>query len=324
MKNYIKYYNESYNTVLDTVIGSPEEEDAYELTKEFVTDRLSDLQQMDENDFNFQFTSFIVTNAGIGDVKVLPQFKYLKNIELKTNMVGDMAPLQELKYLVSINLSENRIASIDGLAFEKLETLVLEGNQICYLNNFAAPKLKVLDLSKNKIFFIATDSLKKCPLLEELNLSTNAIRTVKENALSGLVHLKTLKIDSNSIETLDNIICDDMKEVSDVDISGTQVNDLSALAKLPKLEVLDVHGLQQISAVDAFIPLQNLEHLLYLYIYETTFAGYETSRIEVIHYLQHLEEIDEKPVTFAEKEESASYFEDSGEKQDQEVVEEED
>ena len=317
-QGYSDFYQNAYNIILGTTGPAQEEEDAYELTKDFVAERLSNLQPVGDDGISFQFTSFIVTNAQIADVRCLPDFLSLQDIELKTNYISDISPLTHLPKLTTLDLTENRVFSLDGLVFDQLEKLILGHNQISYLNHFTAPKLKTLDLSNNKIFFIEPNALLDCPLIEDLNLSTNAIRTLKEDSLKGLKNLHTYKVDSNNFEDLATVLTDEMTEVVDIDISMNPIYDLSPLTKLPKLQVLDIHG-TSIETMKAFAPLQNMDTILYLYIYDTVFSESETARIEAVHYLKMLEEIDETAVTFEERQEAKNVQEPIEEEEEEEA-----
>lgn len=190
-----------------------ENEDRLKLTEEFVTNRLSDLQNISK--FNFTFTSFLVKEAEIGDISVLKNFTALTNISLKSNLVNDLSSLCELPNLVNLDLSENKVSAIKGINFPSLETFNLNQNTILVIDSISAPKLKSFDLSQNRILFISPNSF-DCPKLETLILSQNALKSLRESTFSGLLSLKALKISSNQLKSIRSIASNDLSNLVDL------------------------------------------------------------------------------------------------------------
>lgn len=302
------FFKKAYEIVYNQLYPAGEEEDEFEMTKSFIQDRLSDLRggETEEDEFNFQFTSLVVTNAGITGVSAIESFVYLQNVELRTNAIGDLTPFTKLPKLKFLDLSENKITTIAGFNFPNLEKFILSHNQISFVDKFEAPKLEEFDLSNNRIFFLTEGAFSQLTSLIRLYLSANGLKNFKEGSMFGLTKLKQLRLDQNALTNLDNVIVDDMTMLDDIDLGENQITDFSRLAILKNLEVLDVHS-NPIDTIEPLSRLGGLENLKYLYIYETPFSETPNCRADIIKTLPHVEEVDETPVSqdeYDEEEES--------------------
>lgn len=313
-KTYIPFFSKVVSTVRhelgldDGEVEEYDDEEQFVPNDEFIKERLSDLQNCDEDGYNFNFVSFVVTNADIVRIPDISKYTALRNIELKTNYIRSLDTFTKLPNLVTLDLTENKVTSISHIKFPTLEYLNLSLNAILFVDFIIAPKLKKLDLSQNKIFFISPRSFVDTPELEELNLSTNALKSIEEHSFTGLKKLKILKLDNNQLEKLDNAFDDGLESLIELDISGNAINNLSPLIKLENLEVLDIHG-TEISEIEQLAVLEPIQTIKRLHIYESPIADNEVVRLELIHYFGDIKEIDDNEVTFNEKQESIQLFE---------------
>lgn len=306
-ETFITFFIECLNIVRQEfgVDGEEEEDDeeSFALTDEFIADRLSDLQPVDEAHLTFNFASFLINSAEIVKLDAIQNFPSLINVSLKTNLIRDLTPLTKLPKLRTLDLTENKVSNIGGLVFPALEKLILASNELVCLDGLVAPKLRILDVSSNKIFFIGPYALARSPALETLNITQNNIRQFREQCFAGLAKLKTLKLAENGFSTLSGALPKEMTELKELDMSDTQVISLTGLEGLTSLEVLDLRrtGIEQ---VEEFAEIRGISPLKRVFIEEAPVAELEQVKLELIHMFPTLEELDEDPVTFADKQDA--------------------
>jgi hypothetical protein len=310
-ETFINFFVECLAIVKREFTGADEDEveEPFSLTEEFIADRLSDLQPVEGAEFTFTFTCFLVQSAEITNVEALASFDALLTVSLKSNLISDLSAFAKLGRLKRLDLTENRVHSFGGLRFPSLETLILAKNQIVALDQFDAPKLQKMDLSGNRVFFIGPFTFLKTPSLETLILSTNNLRVLREQCFVGLSNLKSLKLSENQLPAVFLGISKDLTSLADLDLGDNPLQSLSGLDRLTALEVLDVHKTAVEQPMD-FSPLIDHCPLKYLYIYETPLADMENVKLELIHILPLLEEIDEQAVTFSDRQDSDQLFAD--------------
>lgn len=315
-ETFVSFFGQCLNTLKTEFMFIDEEEDfeAIELTNDFIQERLSDLQQVEDSDFCFTFTSFCVQAAEIRNIEPILEYNQLTNIQLRNNLINDITPLCKMPRLKKLDLVENRIKSIKNLEFPVLETLNLSKNQLVFVENFTMPKLQDLNLSENKIFYVSPFAFSNCESLKSLNLSTNSIRELKENAFSGLTALKTLKLGTNSLTSLSYSFDKDLSEVTHLDISENPLETIQGLNLLHSLEVLDLHK-TNLESASSLSPLFNLCSMKCLSLAESPIADLEDYRLEVIHYAPIVEEIDEQPVSVNERQDSYNLFQQRAEEE---------
>jgi hypothetical protein len=289
-----------------------EELEKFPLTADFIADRLSDLQPVEGAEFTFNFTSFFVRGAEITSVEAIVSFDALLMIQLKQNLIADLSPFAQLPRLKHLDLTENKVRTIPALRFPSLEALILAKNQLSAIEGLNCPSLKTFSAAGNHIFFIAPYAFRQCPNLEVLNLATNGIRNFGELCFEGLKRLKVLKLQENPFQSIAPAMSRDFEALTDLDISDTQISKLYGLDRAPNIEVLDVHKTALEQPLD-FSGLTPEPKIKYLYIFETPLAEYENVKLELIHIMPLLEEIDEQAVTIDDRQESFQLFEEKAE-----------
>jgi hypothetical protein len=313
-ETFIKFFVECVGIIGREFRGSEEDEEPekFPLTNDFVADRLSDLQPVEGAEFTFNFTSFVVTDAEITSAEAIIGFDALLTILLKRNFITDLSPFAQLPRLKHLDLTENKVRIIPPITFPSLETLILEKNQLSTIDCVNCPALRTFKGAGNHIFFIAPNAFRRCPNLETLNLAGNGIRNFRELCFEGLKRLKVLKLQENPFQSITPAMTRDFAALTDLDISETQVSKLFGLDRAPNIEVLDVHKTALEQPLD-FSGLAPQPKVKYLYIFETPLAEYENVKLELIHIMPMLEEIDEQQVTFGDRQESAQLFEERAE-----------
>ena len=95
-------------------------------------------------------------------------FKYLKEIDLSSNLISDISPIKKLRNLKKIDLSNNMIVNINSLKEiseknNELESLNLSGNLIDnadILKKNIFPKMQEIKLDKNNLMQKDIDEIK--------------------------------------------------------------------------------------------------------------------------------------------------------------------
>ena len=303
-ETFITFFLECSNMVREQFYpdGEEEEEDEFSPDEEFIRERLSDLQPVDDSHLSFNFASFLVQAADIVRVDAVANFTSLVNISLKSNLIRDLKPLTKLPVLKNLDLTENRVATLADLEFPALERLVVANNRVVCIDGLSAPKLRTLNLSGNRIFFIGPCALANAPNLEELNLSQNNLKTFREMCFSGLTKLRKLSLADNGITCCIKAFTDHQAQLQELDLSDTPLNSMSSLEYLTSLTVLDLRR-TEIEMPDEFLMI-NACPIKKLYVEGARVSEIEDARLEILIYFPQLEEIDEEPVTFEERRES--------------------
>lgn len=313
---FISYFGECLKAIQTEFMFIEEEEDSesFELTKDFIQERLSDLQQIEDSDFCFTFTSFCVQAADISDLSLLVDYESLTTISLKNNIISDFSPLEKMPRLKNLDLTENKIKSIRSVSFPVLEKLNLSKNKITFIESYDMPKLKDLNFSENKIFFIAPLAFSKCPSLETLDLSMNNLQDIREGAFDGLENLKKLKLNINSIISISNCCSKDLKNLNELDLSENPLQTINGIECINGLKNFDLHK-TSLEKLESISPLKALNQLNRLSIFDTSIEDIEDSRLEIIHLVPSLEEIDDQVVTVNERQDSQALFEQRAEEE---------
>lgn len=316
-ETFITLFAECLKIIKTEFMLVEEEEDdseSFELTKDFIQDRLSDLQQVEDSDFCFTFTSFCVQAADISNLSLLLEYDSLTNISLKNNDISDFSILGKMPRLKNLDLTENRIKSTRIVSFPVLEKLNLSKNSITYIEAYNMPKLKELNFSENKVFFIAPSAFVNCPSLESLDFSINNLQDIREGAFNGLNQLKKLKLNSNSLVSVLHAFSKDLINLSILDLSENPLESTEGIQFLNNLENCDLHK-TPIENLASFSYISNLSNLKNLSIYDSPLGDVEDIRLEIIHLLPSLEVIDDETVTINERQDSKALFEQRAEEE---------
>jgi Leucine-rich repeat (LRR) protein len=165
--------------------------------------------------------------------------------------------LSEQGIFTSLSLKNMGLDSIRFInVFNKIEELDLSGNQIKNFDQLRSfPKLKELNLASNTLY--STGSLPNIPSLRKLYINNNYLNDFSGiNRLKGLEYLN-LSYNSGS---LDLKLLKDLKNLKELDLSGTVVEDYSLLKDYPQLTALSVGG-QPNGDFSKFPVLEKLESI---------------------------------------------------------------
>lgn len=220
---------------------------------------------------------------------------------------GDISGIGRLSSLESLSLSDNRLSSLNSLSsLSNLTFLQVSGNSISDLSPLKGmSKLKNLYIDGNPV----TDLSPLYSLTSLRTLSMKNIEVTDEQLAALQEALPNCNIYADkAIETVDEIRLGNrtfMSDVTELDISGDTIADLSPLAQCTRLERLDLHncGITDISSlvdlqslvwldvseneIDDLRPLMSLSSLTHLDVHEN-----KVKDITVLLYLTKLTELD--------------------------------
>jgi Leucine-rich repeat (LRR) protein len=258
---------------------------------------LAGLTNMETLDLNY--------NHNIIDISALSGFSHLTTLGLSSNNISDISALKGLTNLKELSLQNNDISDISALSeLANLKYLYLTGNNISDTGVLEKlTNLKVLNLKNNDISDIR--ALKGLTKLERLLLSGNPLTQSQVDELQRA--LPNCSIDADNITGIEtpssatassSSIAEKTSEapaqpqtitiggetvdvtVTELDLSGKDISDISALSLLTKLKVLYLVR-NNISDISALSGLTNLESL-YL-------VGNNISNISALSGLSNLE-----------------------------------
>ena len=186
--------------------------------------------------------SLLLANKNLtnSDIAPLSQLSELESLSISGNSVSDLAPISGLKKLNFLQISDNRIsdlAPISGLS--DLKTLYLDNNPISDFSPLY--ELGALRTLSMKGISISEDQLKQLQkALPDCSIFTDIEDDgVEELTLGG----KTFSSD-----------------VTELDLRGLGLTDISVLSKCTELTKLDLRD-NSISDISALVDLQKLEWL---------------------------------------------------------------
>lgn len=203
-----------------------------------------------------------LSNNAITDLTPLMDITGLKSLNLENNSVSDVKPLMGLKKLEYLNLSENEISSITALSeLKNLTELHLSHNElrgISALGDLDSLKTLCLDDAGIKDSYLAKlyklTSLKTLLLDDNPELSQTAVNELKAKlpdcAVSYAPVVTTIELGGKTFKS----------DVTELDLSGCGISDISALSHCTELKVLDLSD-NPISDASALYGLSSLREL---------------------------------------------------------------
>ncbi len=184
-------------------------------------------------------TSLVLSDMGLhnGDISSIGMLSELESLSLSDNSLTDISSLSALDKLTFLQLSGNSIGDISPLrSLIRLKTLYIDGNPISdFTPLYALTSLKTLSMKNIEI----TESQ-----LSELQEALPNCSIYSDKAVEEVVDItignKTFKSD-----------------VTELDLSGQSLTDISELAKCTHLTALQLHGCS-LTDISALIDLQEL------------------------------------------------------------------
>ena len=194
---------------------------------------------------------------GIQDLTGLEYATNLERIECEHNAISDLTPLTNLIRLNNIKLSGNQITDVAPLAkLFNVEWMGLEENQIADLSPLQnLKKLNGIGISGNPVTDVS-------PLAGLISLEGIAARNTRITDFSPLANLPRLQwIEFGGDPTISTLpLLTGIKTLRRLEITGTNISDISGLAELTQLTQLDLER----NLISDISPLSNLKKLIEL------------------------------------------------------------
>ncbi len=191
-------------------------------------------------------TSLVLSQMRLQDSDILPltQLTKLESLSLTDNGLTDISPLAGLTELSFLQLGNNQVSDISPLAgLSKLKTLYLDGNPI---DDFTP---------LHSLKSLTTLSLKNTGITEE------EAEALEEALPNCSIHCERGESDEVEELTLGGVTF--MSDVTELDLSGKNITDISILAKCTNLQKLDLRD----NKISDITPLMDLSELSWLCIW---------------------------------------------------------
>ena len=218
-------------------------------------------QKYDAKTRTLKLNDLGLDDSGLFEVSELTN---LERLSLSGNSISDISELTKLTALVSLNLSGNNVEDISSLTKLKgLKALVLDGNPVKELT--AVLELKNLSVLSIKDINISSEQLEKLSLaLPDCTIlsgeQNSEIVTISIAGVSFSSDVDELDLSGKDIKNVSALsYCLNIKKL---DISGNQVSDLYAIMNIPGLKELNMAdnmvsdlrplmGLTELESIDA-------------------------------------------------------------------------
>lgn len=219
-----------------------------------------------------------------GDLPPLAELSGLENLSLADNEISDLSALSGLVRLGSLQLSNNRIRDLTPLQnLSALKTLYLDGNPLEDLSPlYSLTQLRTLSLKGVELRREALAALSKA--LPDCRVFHDGVDGEPEElSLGGLDFTSDVtELDLSGRHITDLSVLAKCGDLVRLDLRDNLIDDISMLTELQKLEALDLSGNQ----VTDLMPLMSLTGLRRL-----DASGNRVSDLTALGYLSGLEEL---------------------------------
>lgn len=216
-------------------------------------------QSVDPEADSLAISGTALTHADLEAVASLPNLRILS---LTDCAISDISPLSALTGLTSLTLSDNNISSVSALSgMSSLRTLYLSGNSVeDYTPLHSLRSLTTLDISGMEISDVEFEELQEalpgCAII-----SDEPVVEVREITLGGVTFqsdVTELDLSGRGISDISDLAyCEGLETL---DLSGNEIEDLSPLVGLSALTGLDISE-NNISSLSPLMGLTALERL---------------------------------------------------------------
>lgn len=191
-------------------------------------------------------TSLVLSQQRLKNSDIIPltELKKLESLSLTDNAITDITPLSGLTELTFLQLGNNQVSSLAPLSgLTKLRTLYLDGNPI---SDFSALK---------SLGSLTTLSIKSCGITDE------QLEELEEALPRCSIHCERSESDEIVEITLGGVTF--KSDVTELDLSGKSLTDISELEKCTSLQKLDLRD----NKISDLTPLMDLGELSWLCIW---------------------------------------------------------
>ena len=214
--------------------------------------------------FNVSTSSLVLDNMALNDsvLEELVALYALDSLSLAENSLTDISPISKLGGLVTLNLRDNQIEDISALkSLTALRTLYLDNNPISdlsplyNLSSLSSLSIKGISLSETQLKALAR-ALPNCAI------HSDAAQTEAQDISFGGITFKSdiTELDLSGMGLRDISAIASCEKLVKLNLSGNEISDLSPLMNLPELQWLDISNTQ----VSDLRPLMGIDSLTFL------------------------------------------------------------
>lgn len=226
-------------------------------------------------------TSLVLANKGLktSDLHSLYEFDRLESLSLANNEIRDISSLADLTTLTFLDVTGNLIEDITALkSLENLKTLYIDANpisDIALLHSLTS--LRTLSMKGITISTSELEALEKA--LPDCNIfADDAIEEAVEITLGGKTFMSDVtELDLRGLGITDISALSQCTKLIKLDLRNNNIEDITPLIDCADLEWLSIWN----NKVTNLAPLMNLQHLKYLdadqnQITDVSFLSYAT------------------------------------------------
>lgn len=209
-------------------------------------------------------TGLVLDKMGLGNsvIDEVLQLYALDNLSLVGNQISDISRLNELGGLTTLNLSDNQVTDVSALAqLSNLRTLYLDNNPVsdlsplAALSNLTTLSVKGISLSESQLKALA-DALPNCAIHSET--TEEETQDISFGGVTFSADITELNLSGMGLQNISALA--NCKNLTKLDLSGNQISDLSPLMDLPNLQWLNIAS----NSVQDLRPLMGITSLRFL------------------------------------------------------------
>ena len=214
--------------------------------------------------FSLSTSSLVLDDMGLNDsvLEELVSLYALDSLSLARNFLTDISPISKLGGLVTLNLSDNQIRDISALkSLTSLRTLYLDNNPIedlsplYNLSSLSSLSIKGIKLTESQLQALAR-SLPNCAIHSDA--AEAEVQDISFGGVTFKSDITELNLSGMGLRDISAVAgCEKLRKL---DLSGNEISDLSPLMNLPELEWLDISYTQ----VSDLRPLMGVDSLTFL------------------------------------------------------------
>lgn len=233
-------------------------------------------------------TEFVRNNAGLtsGDLSNLSSLFSLSNVSLKNNDITDLSFLTSLKGITSLNLTNNAVSDIRPLEnLTSLRTLYLDGNPVSdlsplyKLSGLTFLSIKNIQAGDSQLAALS-NALPSCTIHSENSGDDGDVTEISIGGLQFNTEVTELDLSGRSISDISALSA--CKKLRTLNISDNNIEDITPLMDIPALMSVDMSR-NSISDIRPLMGLNTLQHID---------AGYNNIRnVAGLYTLSNLEEL---------------------------------
>lgn len=209
-------------------------------------------------------TGLVLDNMGLGNnvMDEVLQLYALDNLSLAGNNISDISALAGLGGLTTLNLSSNMITDVSALTrLTNLRTLYLDNNPIldlsplAQLTNLTTLSIKGITLTEEQLNNLA-EAIPNCAIHSET--TEEALQDISFGGMTFKTDVTELDLSGMGLQNISALAnCTNLQKLN---LSGNYISDLSPLMDIPTLQWLDISN----NYVSDLRPLMGITSLRFL------------------------------------------------------------